>query len=76
VLSRFLRICLLKPGGYGQVRGAYPRRVAVVQAAVGVGNSWDGIGTRVWEVTVKVYGVAVTMPQEQSQAPHPLIERT
>jgi hypothetical protein len=27
------------------------------------------------EVTVKDYGVAVTMPQGQSRVPHPLIEQ-
>jgi hypothetical protein len=27
------------------------------------GNSWVGVTGLAWEVTVKVYGVAVTMPQ-------------
>jgi hypothetical protein len=27
------------------------------------GNSWEGATGWAWEVTVKVYGVAVTMPQ-------------
>jgi hypothetical protein len=27
------------------------------------GNSWSGIARMGWEATVKVYGVAVAMPQ-------------
>lgn len=38
------------------------------------GNSWEGLACLAWEVTVKVYGVAVTMPQGQSRAPRPSIE--
>jgi hypothetical protein len=30
---------------------------------LGRGNSWEGATGLAWEVTVKVYGVAVTMPQ-------------
>ena len=29
----------------------------------GVENSWSGIARMGWEATVKVYGVAVAMPQ-------------
>jgi hypothetical protein len=29
----------------------------------GAGNSWFGIALLGWEATVKVYGVAVAMPQ-------------
>jgi hypothetical protein len=39
------------------VSGAHP----VGQLALG--NSWEGATGLAWEVTVKVYGVAVTMPQ-------------
>ena len=46
----------LRPGGCGLVRGAYP----LLEWA---GNSWPGLQYLGWEATVKVYGVAVAMPQ-------------
>jgi hypothetical protein len=33
------------------------------------GNFWSGVTGWGWEVTVKVCGVAVTMPQGQSRVP-------
>lgn len=44
----------------GWVGGAYRCPVCVVW---GGGNFWEGATSLAWEVTVKVYGVAVTMPQ-------------
>ena len=40
----------------------------------GSGNSWEGSACLAWEVMVKVYGVAMTMPQGYSRVPDPSIE--
>jgi hypothetical protein len=48
----------LKPDGYGLVCGAYP---AVL--VDGRGNFREGATDLAWEVMVKDYGVAMTMPQ-------------
>jgi hypothetical protein len=56
VLLRLLMVRQLQPGGCGLVRGAYP----LLEWA---GNSWPGLQYLGWEATVKVYGVAVAMPQ-------------
>ena len=39
------------------------------------GNSWSDLLRLGWEVTVKVYGVAVAMPQGYSRVPNPSIEQ-
>ena len=57
-MLRLLTWCQLKPGGCGLVRGAHPQRYSWR-----AGNFWSGISSLGWEATVKVYGVAVAMPQ-------------
>jgi len=57
----------LQPGGYGLVRGAHPAVCREWTVGELLGGSW----LLAWEVTVKVYGVAVTMPQGYSWVPHP-----
>jgi hypothetical protein len=47
----------LQPGGRGLVGGADPPRGFWAE------NSWFGLARLGWEATVKVYGVAVAMPQ-------------
>ena len=42
--------------------GWWAARIAGPRKGAG-GNSWEGATGLAWEVTVKVYGVAVTMPQ-------------
>lgn len=42
------------------------------QTSSTVGNSQAEVGDRVWEATVKAYGVAVAIPQGQSRVPHSL----
>ena len=64
MLLRLLRFRQLEPGGSGLVCGAY------TAVRVRAGNSWSGLVGLGWEVTVKVYGVAVTMPRGQSRVPH------
>ncbi len=51
------RMPALKPGGFGLVRGAHPARCQ------GQGNFRLGLFRLGLEATVKVYGVAVAMPQ-------------
>jgi len=43
--------------------------------AFGAGNSWSDLLRLGREATVKVYGVAVAMPQGYSRVPNPLIEQ-
>jgi hypothetical protein len=59
----------LQSGGYGLVCGAYP-----MHEVGGSGNSQEGSACLVWEVMVKGYGVAMTMPQGYSRVPDPSIE--
>jgi hypothetical protein len=42
---------------------------------VGAGNSWSGIDSLGWEAAVKVYGVAVAMPQGSSRMPNSSTEQ-
>jgi hypothetical protein len=51
-------VCQLEPGGSGLVRGAY-----LIVLCGWLGNFREGVMGLAWEVTVKVYGVAVTRPQ-------------
>lgn len=44
------------------------------QVVAVVGNSWSGLSRWGQEITVKVYGVAVMMPQGYSRVPNSLIE--
>jgi hypothetical protein len=48
----------LEPGGCGLGGGAY-----LIVRDGWLGNSWEGATGLAWEVAVKDYGVAVTMPQ-------------
>ena len=57
VLLRLFRQRQLQPGGCGLVRGAEP------PPARRAGNFWSGFALWGREATVKVYGVAVAMPQ-------------
>lgn len=57
----------LKSGGYGLEGGAYP------VPHHGSGNFGFGLNRLGPEVTVKVYGVAVAMPQGYSRVPNPSI---
>jgi len=65
----------LEPGGCGLERGAEPSQVVVNQATARAGNCQNGGMCRVWQVVVKVYGVATTRPQGQSRAPRPSTEQ-
>ena len=58
MLLRLLMVRQLKPGGYGLVSGAHPR-----SGHRWVGNSWLGLRSLGQEAMVKVYGVAMAMPQ-------------
>jgi hypothetical protein len=51
-------VCQLEPGGSGLVGGAHP-----IVVCGWLGNFREGAMGLAWEATVKVYGVAVTMPQ-------------
>jgi hypothetical protein len=64
VLLRLFRQRQLQPGGCGLVSGADPLAV-VASGELLVLFALEG-----QEATVKVYGVAVAMPQGQSRVPH------
>ena len=75
MLSRLFIVSQLEPGGSGLESGAYLPVWLQAERPGPVGNC--RVGQMCWarQVVVKVYGVVTTMPQGQSQMPHPWTER-